>query len=259
MSNGKNIFEETIKTTVNNFCGNYAAHLSSWLNENKNVEVTPEEICSCFDVPYKPPSTPGVHSAASIQTQLPNYYSGAVTPSKKKGGRTRKNIDPNAPQCEYTLSRGDNSGARCKNPVYGEEGVIGADRFCKACLRKAAVKKILEKPDDKPVVKPPTREGDSISCDNKPANKSEELSVVQIDGRPGFFKEENHGFIVEQTEDGQIITHAIEIDGEERELNDDERTIAINLGLRVANKKVTLSTNPGSTSIPIIPNVEVSI
>ena len=257
MSSGKNVFEETIKSTVNSFCGNYASHLSNWLSENKSVEVTPEEICSCFEVPYKPPSTP-IHSAAALQTQLPNYYSGAVTPSKKKGGRTRKTVDPNAPKCEYTLSRGDNSGKRCENPVYGEEGVIGADRFCKQCLRKAAVKKILEKPDDKPVVKPPSREGDSISCDNKLESKPEELSVVQIDGRPGFFKEENHGFIVEQTEDGQIIAHNVEVDGVERDLNEDERTIAINLGLRVASKQTAKSTNSGTTSIPIIPNVEIA-
>jgi hypothetical protein len=186
---------------------------------------------------------------------LPNYYSGALTPSKKKGGRTKKNTDPNAPKCEYTLSRGDNEGKRCDNNICGEEGVFGSDRFCKQCLRKAAVKKILEKPNDKPVVKPPTREGDSIACNNKSESKQAELEVVEIEGRPGFFREKNNGFIVEQTEDGNIIAHKVENeDGVERDLNDNEKAIAINLGLRLApvTKKLT------SISIPVIPNVEVS-
>ena len=257
--NAKNVFEDTLKTTMNNFCSNYSNHVSQWLSEEKNIEVTPEELCSCFDLPYKPPSTPGI-SAASIQTQMPNYYAntGAITPSgKKKGGRTRKNVDPNAKKCEYKMTRGKSEGKQCENPILDDENVIGGDRYCKQCLGKAAVKKILEKPDDKPVVKPPTREGDSVSCNDKQKSKPDELSVVAIEGKPGWFREENHGFIVEQTDAGEIVAHRIEVNGEERDLDEDEKNIAINIGLRLV-KKTTLSVNSNGSTIPVIPNVEVS-
>ena len=205
MSSVKNILEDTVKTSVNNICGNFSSQLSDWLRDEKDVVVSPEEICLAFDVPYKSSSTPGTH-ASNIQTQLPNYYAGAVTPSKKKtGGRTRKNIDPDAKKCEYVMSRGKTPGKVCEKPVSGDENVIGADRFCKQCLVKAAVQKILEKPDDKQVVQPPSRENDSVFIPEKAKTKDDELQVVEITGKPGWFKEENHGFIVQQTSDNEII------------------------------------------------------
>ena len=238
MTTIKNTFEETVKTTVNNFCNTISHQLSTWLKENKDSECSPEEICKALDVPYRPPS--GLPSGATIQTQMPNlpsYYAGTGVSPKKKGGRTKKPVDPNLPICEYTLKRGKNPGQRCSNQVSGTASP-GADRFCKQCLKKTAVKSLLEEESEKTTVQPPLLPGNTVEVTNQEETKSEELSVVPIDGREGVFREVNHGFIVRQEDDGSIVAFEIDDSGTFRKLNETEKKIAEGLGLQVISEKV---------------------
>ena len=253
MSSVKNVVEESVKNAINSVCSNYSRQLSDWLQENKNVEMTSEEICSLWEVPYCPPSTPGIPSGASVTTRLPEYYAGAVSPAKKRGGRTKKTVDPNAPKCQYKMTRGKNPGKECGNQVLGDGVTLGADRFCKACLKKAAVQKQLEKSDDKSTVKPPVLPGTSITVPEKEEPKTDEISVIEISGKPGWFKDTNHGFIIEQTTEGNIVAHEIENDkGETRKLNEEDKNLALTLGLQVVNEETV-----DDSGIPKIPNVAV--
>jgi len=250
MSSVKNVVEESVRNAINSVCSNYSRQLSEWLQENKNVEITSEEICSLWDVPYCPPSTPSIPTGASVTTRLPEYYAGAVSPAKKRGGgRTKKSVDPNAPLCEYKMTRGkkENIGKQCGNPVLADGVTLGADRFCKACLKKAAVQKILEKSDDKSTVKPPVLPGSSITVPEKEEPKSDEISVIEIPGEPGRYKETNYGFIVEQPDEGTVVAHEIENEkGERRKLNEEDRKLALAIGIRVVKD---------DSGIPKIPNV----
>ena len=85
MSSIKNVFEETVANTVNGFCGTISTQLSAWLSENKQVEVTPEEICLALDVPFRGSSAgmPG-STVQTVMPTLPNYYAGTGNPTPKK-------------------------------------------------------------------------------------------------------------------------------------------------------------------------------
>lgn len=256
----KSVFEETVKNTVNGFCGNLSHQLSEWLREKKDVDVSPEEICSALEVPYRPPTTPSFNSGVSVQTQLPNYYAGTVSPAKKRGGRTKKSNDPAGPKCEYTLSRGKSVGQPCGQPSLNDGVTLGNDRFCKACLKKAAVQKLLESPENKSTVQPPILPGSSVAVQEE-TPKSDEISVVAIEGRDGWFRETTYGFIIEQTAGGDIIAHEVEDDqGNPRKLNEADRKLALSRGFQVLNIEtvISLPTQPKvSSTLPKIPNVAV--
>jgi hypothetical protein len=259
MSTVRNTLEETLKSTVNGIVSNHAHQLSDWLRENKDVDVSPEELCTAFDIPYRPVSTP--MSGSSVQTVLPNmpsYYSGTVSPAKKKGGRTKKTVDPNAAKCEYKMTRGKTPGKSCDAPV-ANDGSNGSDRFCKACLKKAAVKALIEGSSTKSTVQPPQMSGNSISIDSVPEEKSQELQVVPIPGQDDWFKETVHGFIVHQDSNGAITAHKIEDKkGGQRDLDENEKKIATNLGLQVINKEaISIPTLPvlSNSNVPMIPTI----
>ena len=94
---------------------------------------------------------------------IPNYYSGTgVTTPKKKGGRTKKVTDPNLPICSYVMARGKSAGQQCNNQVVGDGTTVGGDKYCKACLKKAAVKQELEKSPSKLTVQPPVLPGSVV-------------------------------------------------------------------------------------------------
>lgn len=234
-SSVKSSLEETIKK----FLGDVSNQFSEWLQEEKGVEVSPEEICAFFEVQYKPPSTPGLPTGSSIQTQmpnLPNYYAGTgVSPAKKKGGgggRSKKVIDPSLPTCEYIYTRGKTPGKHCPNQVANDD-TNGSDRFCKQCLKKVAVQSKLEGTSSKATVKPPVLPGNSVKVTEDSSDKNGELQVIEIEEHPGKYKEVNYGFIVEQGENGRVTAHKIEDNGVWRDLKENEKKIALELGIEV--------------------------
>lgn len=267
-SSVKQVFENTTK----NFVSDFSHQLSDWLKNNKEVEITPEELCAAFDAPFRPPSTPGMNGS-SVQTVLPNVnvnsmpmYFSNESPStssagaKKKGGRAKKVVDPNLPKCAYKMARGKNAGASCPNVVSGAAGVHGADRYCTACLKKASVIKDLAESGPSTTVQPPQIPGSSVSIDSHGnPDKTPQLEVVEIAGRKGWYRETTHNFCVETQDDGSIIVHSVITDNGERPLTEPERKIALNMGLEVVTPKVALPTIPKSTisipTVPVIPNV----
>ena len=247
----KSIIEEQIKGSVETILSSYATQLSDWFNQNKDVEITPEELRQAFDVPLKPvtPSTMS-RGISTIMPDMPGYLAGSATP-KKRGGRTKKEVDPSLPQCEYVKTKGKDPGSQCGNKVLND-GSLGADHYCKQCLKKASVKNKLEGDGVKTTVQPPNMPGSKIKVEKEPEEPTNELQVMPIDGRDGFFREANHGFIVEQTEDGNIVATAICPDGEEeRPLNDNERKIAQGLGLEVIKPETPKAKMPTKLAMPV--------
>ena len=266
MSTVKNAFEETLKSSVDGFFSNFSHQMSDWLREHKEVEISPEELCVALTIPYRPASTPSMNGS-SVQTVLPNvmpaYFSGTGSPSssttKKKGGRAKKVADSNLANCEYKMTRGKNQGTPCPNKVCGD-GSVGADHYCTACLKKAAVKKLLEGQAPSSTVQPPQMPGSSVSIETANDEKPNELQVVELPGRPGWFREANHGFIIHQGADGTASAHGVD-DGNngQRDLTEAEKKIALSLGVNVVNNNVVnLPTIPRNNlpSIPTIPNVQ---
>jgi hypothetical protein len=249
-----------LEDSVKKFLGDVSNQFSSWLQEEKGVEISPEELCLFFEVTYKPPSTPGLPSGSSIQTQmpnLPNYYAGTgVSPAKKKGGgRTKKVIDPSLPNCEYIYTRGKTPGKKCQNQVANDE-TNGSDRFCKQCLKKVAVKSKLEASSSKPTVQAPVLPGNTVKVEEENKVKNGELQVIEIEEHPGKYKEINHGFIVEQGENGTITAHKIEENGVWRDLKEDEKNIALKLGMQVLHSDSAVNVPmPAAEAPPSVPSM----
>jgi len=40
--------KDALVETVNKFCGDVSHQMSSWLQDEKNLEISPEEICNFF-------------------------------------------------------------------------------------------------------------------------------------------------------------------------------------------------------------------
>lgn len=257
-SSVKNILEDNLRGVVQNVVSGYSNQLSNWLREHKDVEITAEEICTAFEVPFKTPQTPGAPSGAQITTimpNLPNYYAGTgVTTPKKKGGRGKKVVDNNLPMCSYVMARGLNQGKQCPNPVVGDGVTQGGDKYCKICLKKAAVKSSLEGTSSKSVVAPPVLPGSTVEIPSNVSSKNDELQVLAMPDHPGRFREVQHGFIVEQNSDGSITAIAIDDNGVHRDLRPNERAIALNMGINVTTPEIPLPTVV-SNSIPTVPQI----
>lgn len=247
MSSAKTLkvtIEDAVRRTLTDFCSVACQQLSTHLKDKHDVEISPEEIGEVFEVAYKTPSTPGP-AGSTVATVLPNmgvpdYFkiSGdSPAKPKAKGGRSKK-ASSDAPTCSYKMTRGKNSGQNCPNKIAGDS-VKGGDRFCKSCLKKAAVQAELANPEDKATLTPPTAPGSTIPVAEEVEEKSTDLEAYPIEGREGFFKEAKYGFTIQQTLDRGIIAHSIEVDGKERPLNDAEKKIAIEMGLSVVETKET--------------------
>lgn len=262
-STAKTVFEETVKS----FVGSVSHHLSDWLKEHKEIEISSQEICTAFNVPFKPPVTPGLPSAASMSNvpiHMPGYMKGIGGSPKRRGGRQKKIYDENHPKCIYTFTRGAKSGTRCNQPCLLDES-RGSDQYCKNCLKKAAVKNTLSQAPPKSKVAAPVLEN-GVSVGTPKAKAPEQLDVVQIENQEGMYREVHHGFIVKQEEDGSLTTMQVDVEGVCRELSEAERKIALNLGLNVVDNSTTSvpvppvpSASEASTIVPEVPQMPIQV
>ncbi len=254
----KTVLENNVRSMVNSVMAAYCEQLSSWLHDNKDVEVSSEELCAAFELTFKSPQTPAGAQVSTItptMPSLPNYYSGtAVATPKKRGGRTKKVVNEDLPKCAYILTRGREPGKQCGNQVVGDNVTLGGDRYCKICLKKASVKATLDGSSSKSTVQPAVLPGSTVEIPSNVENQKNELQVVAIPGQEGKYRETNHGFIVEVGEDGGITAVAIDDDNHHRELRPHERQIALSLGINVVAEPTVLPM-PQSSSVPAVPSI----
>ena len=260
----KTAFEGTVKS----FCSDVTHQISEWLSKNKGVEVSAEELSAALECPFKTPSTPGMNGS-SVQTVLPNvmpsYFSSTESPSatgaKKRGGRTKKVVDPSLPGCVYKTTRGKTPGTQCPNRVAGGS-VPGGDRYCTACLKKTSVQKDIAESAPSSTVQPPQLPGSAVSIEPSVSEPPPELTVTEIPDRPGWFREGVHNFLVQQIDEGTVLCHSVfNSNGTQRNLTEPEKKIATAMGLSIVTPTVSipLPTIPKTSlpAIPTIPNVQL--
>lgn len=249
----KNVFSTVITDFyVNTVC----SQLVAWLKTNKGVEVTPEELCQAFDVPYVPKTImSGLPQAANTPVQMPGYMHGTgASPNRRKGGRKKKIVDPNAPKCQYTFQRGKRQDELCGDACEANPSILGSDRYCKTCLKKKTVIKELESGAGSSVntVAPPAPPSGyaPIPQQNKPREFS--LDVVEIEGQPGFYRDIRRGFIIQKLSDETIVAIAVEDDdGVQRPLTQEEKNELQPLGVSFPSSPAPLQTG----SVPVVPQV----
>ena len=258
-SSVKKVLEDSCRTMVESTLACYSTQVANWLRDNKDVEVTAEEVCQAFDVPFKPVSTtPATPVSAAVTAAMPDYFAKNEVSStpKKRGGRTKKTVDVNLPTCSYVMVRGKSSGKQCTGTVLGD-GSVGSDKYCKNCLKKAAVKETLEGNTTKATVQPAVLPGSTVEIPETNVAKNDELQVMPIPGQDGKFREMTHGFIVEPSSDGSITALAIEDNGVTRDLSSSERKIATSMGLNlVVVEPVSVPTTLKVAAIPQLPTLQ---
>lgn len=271
-----NTLKTSFSTTVSDFLVNHVAtHLSDWLQNNKEVECTPEELCTVFGCSYTPRTgMVGLPQSANMPTQMPNlpgYFQGTgASPTLsgkggggggKGGGRKKSPVDPNGPKCVYAFQRGNKKGDVCGDPVAGS-GQVGGDQYCKNCLKKKTVQsKVVSGPGGRSTVQPPVVPNGMVSINDDEDEDGEEtatdntLNVVPIQGQPNMFKELNHGFIVRQEQDGTIVALYVEDNGNQRSLTADEKRTAQVLGLSFLDSPQVSVSAKSVPTIPTVPSV----
>ena len=216
-------------------------HLSAWISQNKNVEITPAEISSALNLPYKAKST-GFPQTAGLAAQMPSVQGfiagqGAETP-KRTGGRKKKNVDPNAPKCIYSLQRGDNKGKVCGSSCDNDPNKLGSNQYCNNCLKKKTVQNQLNgggSGKGKSTVQPPVLPGGMVPTGQQ-VNRGgpRELNVVPYDEAKNLYQDIHSKFIIQVNPNGTVIAIGKEENNIIRKLTPNEIMSAQQLGLAVA-------------------------
>ncbi len=279
----KNAFSTTV---TDFFINQVAGQLSDWLQNNKDLDVTPEEICSAFGLSYTPRTAmAGLPQSASMPTQMPNlpgYFQGTGTSPAAgggggggggkggggRGGGGRKKAapaDPNGPKCMYSFQRGNKKGDVCGDPVAGP-GISGGEQYCKNCLKKKTVQtRVASGSGGRSTVQPPVVPNGMVPIpDEEPTAATDNtINVVPIPGNPNMFKELNHGFILRQEHDGTVVALAVEENGVQRNLTADEKKTAQVLGLSFVDTPMQsvapMQSVPTIPTVPTVPTVPVGV
>lgn len=272
---------------------NVLTPLSQWLKSAKGVDATVQEMAQVLNLPAT--STPkaipnGLPQNVPLQMpnmQMPGPQMGGI-PSYLNGGaiggmplgvqqpsrnsRT-KAVDPNytGPTCQYRYSRGAKNGQFCGQPC------IPNSNFCKECVKKKSgggqgatntnlgnlpnisgftmqgampQQQLFQQPGMANIPQQPQQQPQ--------AQPQEEIEALPIQGRPGFFKETNHGFIIQQSEDPNdqsLYVRGIEVGGQTRKLNQQEQQLATKIGFVVDPTQVDITQGVQQQQAPAIPTL----
>lgn len=184
-------------------------HLSTWLKQHKNVEVSPDELAKALDLPID--VTPRlVGGLQSVPSALAGTTSNPRAPATKKVAG-----DPNRP-CQYLFNRGVKKGTIC-----GKPSTPGTD-YCSTCHKKDSVKKLLSAgvgTSQPGVASRPTTVA-------KPVNVPTAVEPFE----DGTYLDREDGFVLKCPEDGVVIAIAMYEDGQQRPLTSDEEQRAMDKG-----------------------------
>ena len=209
-----------------------------WLKENKGVDVTKEEMCKCFSIEYTPNKygIAGLPSGSGVN--IPSYLQGPTSsPLKRGGGRKKKEIDPNAPTCIYIFTRGKRKNDTCGN-VAINDGSPGSDRYCKQCIGKSSAKEdIAGNSSSSNTVSSAVLPNGLIPVPKKEEKPENSLDAIAIEGRPGYCKLTNGGFIIREYPEGtgQYLAVCVEENGIERPLTADEKNKLQFMGISISD------------------------
>ena len=218
-----------------------------------SVEEMTEDLCRAVNLPKPHNNSNGVQIQMPNMPNIPSFLkgTGAATPSSAKGagrGRGRKKVEVATTvmgkTCSYEFTRGGRQGNLCGEPV-----VDGTD-YCKDCLKKKNVQQKMGKGPTvtSSLLHPPTIPNTLVQTGQIPKQKQQEehekeieIEVSEIEGRPGLYREMQHNFIIQQSPNGTLLAIKISDNGVERDLTDEEKKTAVNMGLAVIHKPVDTS------------------
>jgi len=224
--------------------------IASWLKENKQIDVTVEELSVAIGAPTKAGFQPPSFSGAVVATP---------SPTAKKGHSTAK---VGSPSCTFVITRGNNKGSPCgkaatKDGPYcsnhaknksvqkaagenGDAAPMGTLSLPNTPIGTRSIPNGIPKPPEMPMIgKLPGLNGVSPgpvpTSSKNPANLDCDQIEIEEDGKDvQVLRDRKHGYIID-SRSGKHVVMAIDPkkDGNPRGLTPDEVTAARNLGLFV--------------------------
>lgn len=231
------------------------------LVRSKGVVITNEELINALNLPTKasvvvpttmPPVTNGV---LSNPFQNPIINPGLNVKAPVKATKGVPNLGGQG-TCSYVLQRGDRKGSTCGVTVQP------GSTYCKTHHKKYSnVQQAPNQVQQPGLYQPPQQIMPNNVMQNmmqqvppQPQQASSELVVVPFDKANGLYRESIHSFIVKQGDEGIVAIGRLD-NGAVRELTDQERSLAKDIGLVLGEQQVTTTT----TTTTALPAPQVSL
>jgi len=198
----------------------------------KNCTVTVQELAGALQLPTPTPAA--TMQGVQVPT-IPGFTQTAAPVAARGKGKARPAVPYNGPTCQYLYKRGKNAGQTCGEPA------LPGKTFCKNCDKKRGGGGTGDEAAPAGAPAPAPQGGfrgfspaPVAAAVPQPQPAKAVLDAFPIPGQPNFFKEKNHGFIIQQTNEGTFIVRGIEKNGAHRpsnQLSDAEKQVAHQIGL----------------------------
>ncbi len=202
--------------------------ISVWLKEEKEVDVSVDELMQVLSIPKIAKSSTSVAASVSAPSFPPHMNNSVATPVTKKKSKEEV-VD--GPKCQYVFKRRTNKGATC--PKVAMEG----SQFCKECSKK----KKKEETESTPT---PTTNNTEAKKTTQPMiqgfgfasglKKTSTTSYIRGTDIPDVFEDTATHLLLKRTNDGTkdvYVAYALkESDGKIRGLTETEKDIAVKRG-----------------------------
>lgn len=229
----------------------FVTPLIEWLQREKQLHVSSEEILSVLDLPVTTPRTPSVIPSGIGQAHIPPGLRGSLPPMGTSAGSgagrgKKKEIDPNAPRCQYKFVRGSKKDQYC-----GEPAVVGT-QYCKACGKKKGVQ---AQESTQNVVVPGFGHTRPIKAIQQQKKEEVELNVTAIPDREGYFISSglDRDYVLHRIAQDTYVAVSLIEDGVERQLSVDEKNhVRATYGLRVLDDEESSTPNVDQREFPTI-------
>ncbi|MNK61470.1 hypothetical protein D3C87_806300 [compost metagenome] len=196
----------------------------------RKVECTVDELVGLLDLP--PRTTPSMISSIQIPqsfagqnrlpaTSIPNFS----TVQAVSAGRAKKvkEVDPNAPRCQYKFTRAPNKGRIC------EKSAVDGQRFCRDCLKKKAVQNEIAAEAAGHMQGPNIPQAGGMMqgfVDNQVKKPEIKVKPFKKFGE-GFLIETTYGFVVKKVRENHVVVYCVADEaGNDRPLTMREKQIA---------------------------------
>jgi len=228
---------------------------------SKGVQVSADELINVLNLPTKPsvvvPTAmpPVTNGVLSNPFQNPIINPGLNIKAPVKATKGVPNLGGQG-TCSYVLQRGDRKGSTCGVTVQP------GSTYCKTHHKKYSnVQQAPNQVQQPGLYQPPQQimpnnvmQGMMQQVPPQPQQASSELVVVPFNKEQGLYRESIHSFIVKQSDEGIVAIGRLD-NGTVRELTDQERSLAKDIGLVLGDQQVTTTTTVTTT----LPAPQVSV
>ena len=225
----------------------------------KNCPVTVQELAAALQLPTPAPAP--TMQGVQVPT-IPGFTQTAVPVAARGKGKARPAVPYNGPTCQYLYKRGKDAGKMCGEPA------LPGKTFCKNCDKKRGGGGTVDEAAPAGAPAPAPQGGfrgfspaPVVAAVAQPQPAKATLDAFPIPGQPNFYKEKNHGFIIQQTNEGTFIVRGIEKNGAHRpanQLSDAEKQVAHQIGLvleEATHAPTQAPQVPGMPQLPQIPGM----